>query len=927
MRNRPHVLLALIVITLIPMLFSLSTGCGSSGGDAVTTTTTTTSTTTSTISISNPTFNQENVTTVLVTYESGVTATQEIVDNQVVVTLASGQTQADLESLLATEGGSIIGSNSYTDAYQISVPAGTSAQDFANTLDSSSVVDAAGTNPILYLELTPNDEYYNDNDYNWMFLAVSAEAAWDLTTGETSVAIGMVDNGLYRGTVLSAANEAKFQSEIDSSRLQFAAGCDRIDNDDDPTVNTENGYSEDNVDHHGIQVAGIMVAKGNNANYMAGMNWNSWFYPFRASSGETDCQTYLNALSTAIYNNIKVINCSTGSFLRPRFLVFANNQPHIDQFKALAALAESKNIMIVTSAGNSNNDGAGHYPSCLTADYDSVISVGGLDSDDARYYMSAAEGSNYGTTVDIAAPGEGVYTLDNPYFTNTPVNGTSVAAPFVTGTISLMFSLADSQGYDLTVAEVKSILKSSTYTDSLSTDKSMGYKLNAYKALLGVCEKMSKAVVKINSNLSGAAVYVSSNGGSSYSSAGKTTNADAIARVLIDSGSSINYKIKLTKSGYSAVYSSAITGASAGAEVPVTANFGGVTTSTTTTTTTTSTTTTTLQFSPETVDNDGDVGLWTSIAIDSNDKVHISYYDSTNGALRYVNNTSGSWSTPVTVDNSGPAAGQYTSIALDSSNKAHISYIKNQYGYLMYATNTSGSWVTTRLDDTQKVKFETSIAIDSDDYVHIAYYGNNPEYDLKYGTNSSDSWVYTDVDTSGIVGCFASIALDSSDNAYISYQDITNTALKYATNSSGSWVDTTLDSASAVGYYTSIALDSNSRAYISYIDEDNDYLKLADRRTGAWTTPADIIDCGSPGNVGYTSIALDGSDKAHIAYYDADNTALGYGTNSSGSWDETTVDNSDSTGRYASIALDSNGKAHFAYYSATDTCLKYAKEN
>ncbi len=585
MKNRPHVLIALIFIALIPMLLSLPIGCGSSGGDAATTTTSTTSTT---ISISNPTFREENVTTILVTYESGVSATQEVMNNQVVVTLASGQTQSDLETLLATEGGSIIGSNSYTGAYQISVPSGTSAQVFANTLDSSSVIDAAGTNPILYLELTPNDEYYNDSDYNWMFIAISAEAAWDLTTGETSVTIGMIDNGLYRGgTALSGTTRTNFQNEIDSSRLQFAAGSDRIDNDDDPTVDTENGYSSDNSDHHAIRVAGIIVAKGNNSNYMAGMNWNSWFYPFRASSGEADCQTYINALSTAIYNGVKVINCSTGSFLRPRFLVFANNQPHIDQFKALAALAESKNIMIVTSAGNTNNDGAGHYPSCLTADYDSVISVGGIDSSDARYYLTAAEGSNYGSTVDIAAPGESVYTLDNPKFTFTPVNGTSVAAPFVTGTISLMFSLADKHGYDLTVAEVKSILKSSSYTDSLSTDKSMGYKLNAYKALLGVCEKMSKAVVVISSNLSGAKVYFSSNGGSTYSDTGKTTNSQGIARIVVDSGTSLTYKFKLTKTGYSAATSSTLLRISAGDDYTMEVNFSSVSTTSTTSTTTT----------------------------------------------------------------------------------------------------------------------------------------------------------------------------------------------------------------------------------------------------------------------------------------------------------------------------------------------------
>ena len=94
-------------------------------------------------------------------------------------------------------------------------------------------------------------------------------------------------------------------------------------------------------------------------------------------------------------------------------------------------------------------------------------------------------------------------------------------------------------------------------------------------------------------------------------------------------------------------------------------------------------------WSTGTVDDSGDVDGYTSIALDSSDKVHISYQG--NG-LKHTTNTSGLWVTE-TVDSSG---GMYTSIALDSSDKAHISYYT---GGLKYATNISGSWVTETVDN------------------------------------------------------------------------------------------------------------------------------------------------------------------------------------------------------------------------------------
>ena len=93
-----------------------------------------------------------------------------------------------------------------------------------------------------------------------------------------------------------------------------------------------------------------------------------------------------------------------------------------------------------------------------------------------------------------------------------------------------------------------------------------------------------------------------------------------------------------------------------------------------------------IEWQYETVDNSLGVGRFASIAIDSNNKVHISYYDESNEDLKYATNASGSWVTS-TIDSEGDV-GWYTSIAIDSNNKVHISYYDYTNKDLKYATNS-----------------------------------------------------------------------------------------------------------------------------------------------------------------------------------------------------------------------------------------------
>ena len=187
---------------------------------------------------------------------------------------------------------------------------------------------------------------------------------------------------------------------------------------------------------HGTYISGIAAAQTNNNTGIAGAAPNIKLVNLRAFDpggyGEED--DVAAAILYAVENGVKVLNMSFGDYSFSYVL------------RDVVQYAYSKNIVLVGSAGNSNSS-LPHYPS----GYSEVICVGNSTQDDFR-----AGSSNYGSTLDLMAPGTQIVTTarNNNYAS---INGTSAATPFISAATALILSLGN-----YTNEEVKQILKSTS---------------------------------------------------------------------------------------------------------------------------------------------------------------------------------------------------------------------------------------------------------------------------------------------------------------------------------------------------------------------------------------------------------------------------------------------------------------------------------
>jgi hypothetical protein len=312
----------------------------------------------------------------------------------------------------------------------------------------------------------PNDPEFNQL---WGLEKIQAEKAWDIHTGNSDVIIAVIDTGVDYNHPDLKYNMWKNPGEI---------AANGIDDDNNGYIDDIYGYdfandkSEPMDDNsHGSHVAGIIAASGDNTKGITGVNWSAKIMALKVTQyGSINTDDAISAIEYAKLMGAKIINAS--------WHIDADDHP-----KALydaIQVAKDAGILFVTAAGNKSRNIDSDNPfACLQCpasyDLDNIISVAATDENDSLYSRS-----NFGNiSIDIAAPGTNIYSsIPNSSYTKN--SGTSMAAPYVTGVASLLWS----KNPNFTYREVKDIILSNVDQIDVLKEKTVsGGRLNAYKTL------------------------------------------------------------------------------------------------------------------------------------------------------------------------------------------------------------------------------------------------------------------------------------------------------------------------------------------------------------------------------------------------------------------------------------------------------------
>ena len=348
------------------------------------------------------------------------------------------------------------------------------ASEIANRLNG--VTDVAFAEPDMIMQplATPNDPNYPQQ---WHYFSPTSGSyganlpgAWDITTGSPSVVVAVIDTGILNHADLAGVTVPGYDFISDAQIGNDGNGRDSDPSDPGDWITSAestgtffSGCPVRNSSWHGSHVAGTIAGKSNNSLGVAGINWQSKVLPVRVlgkcggySSDIVDGIRWAAGIAVAGVpanaNPAKVINMSLGG---------SGICSSSSSYQLAINDALSRGTVVAVAAGNSNADAAAYSPASCAG----VITIASTGRSGNRAYYS-----NYGASVEIAAPGgdtstgstNGVLSTLNTG-TTSPVadtyayyQGTSMATPHVAGIVSLMFSVNP----NLTPAQVTSLLQS-----------------------------------------------------------------------------------------------------------------------------------------------------------------------------------------------------------------------------------------------------------------------------------------------------------------------------------------------------------------------------------------------------------------------------------------------------------------------------------
>ncbi len=385
------------------------------------------------------------------------------------------------------------------DRYMVleNVPSGPT--EALSRIASSPYVQKIFPNHSYKIASAPNDSLYSDQ---WALRKIEAEGAWAVTTGDSSVLVGIIDTGLewehpdlVRAVWVNPAEDingnGRFEPWPAGETVEGVTGdLDGIDQDGNGWVDDVIGY--DFVDQdvpnvgdwdawdpipfdefgHGTNVAGVIAATQNNEIGISGVAPGVRLVTMRAFdvTGNGQDDDISTAIVYAADRGVDVLNLSFGDFY------------HSPLMRDAIRYARSKGVVVVASSGNEGVPDP-HYPS----DFPEVISVSATDSLDRLSTFST-----YGSQISLSAPGVDIFTTDaeGGYI---ETGGTSFAAPHVSGVAALLKSIHPSW----TSEEIQAALELSADDagrKGWDTDHGAG-RLNARRAI----ELPGPAMVQITS--------------------------------------------------------------------------------------------------------------------------------------------------------------------------------------------------------------------------------------------------------------------------------------------------------------------------------------------------------------------------------------------------------------------------------------------
>jgi subtilisin family serine protease len=323
------------------------------------------------------------------------------------------------------EGGEFLDMTRY---YLLEFPVGVNLNAIAHDYSVQPGILSTHFDRMIALDYIPNDPSWGSQ---WALTTVQAPVAFDYCQGSTTVKVGIVDSGIDT-THSDLKNNLWVNPGEDLNHNGIIELIEWNGMDDDG-----NGYPDDfygwnfygsNNDvqdlptsqngGHGTHCAGDASAVTNNGVGIASLGYKAKIITARAGLGLTvSVIAAANGMNYCTMQGAKAINLSFGSSSTDPFL------------PGSISYAWSQGVAVFASAGNSNSS-AVHYP----AAYDYTVAVASTNASDQKSWFS-----NYGTWVDLCAPGDGILSTVPP---NTYVawDGTSFSTPITVGLAALVWA-------------------------------------------------------------------------------------------------------------------------------------------------------------------------------------------------------------------------------------------------------------------------------------------------------------------------------------------------------------------------------------------------------------------------------------------------------------------------------------------------------